>query len=123
VKGNCQVVENATVASHILQSLAKTATCWSIIWRFVVFILIRKDWWVLAYFGDLAALAARLRTEGLDVRNLGQVGITLWEAENGFFFPASELEENSELVARREFHTIIAKRSGSHRRPELRLAS
>ena len=62
------------------------------------------------YLEDLPALAAKLRAEGLDVRNLGQIGITLWDEESGFFFPASELEENADLVARRDFEGILAKR-------------
>jgi hypothetical protein len=67
----------------------------------------------LTYLDDLAVLAARLRAEGLDVRNLGQVGITLWDEDNGFFFPVSELEENAELVAQRDFAAILAKRNGT----------
>ena len=77
----------------------------------------------LTYLDDLAVLAARLRAEGLDVRNLGQVGITLWGEEQGFFFPASELEENADLVSRRDFAAILAKRSGGRSRPDIRLAS
>jgi hypothetical protein len=77
----------------------------------------------LAYLDDLAVLAAKLRDEGLDVRNLGQVGITLWETDNGFFFPASELEENAELVARRDFLAILAKRNRARARTDLPLAS
>jgi hypothetical protein len=86
----------------------------------------RKDWWVLAYLGDLSVLATRLRADGLDVRNLGQVGITLWNEDSGFFFPVAELEENSDLVARRDFEAILAKRSGAHRpqrRPDLQTVS
>jgi len=45
----------------------------------------------------------------------GQIGITLWEEDSGFFFPAAELEENAELVARRDFEAILAKRNGSSR--------
>jgi hypothetical protein len=67
------------------------------------------------YVEDLPVLAAKLRAEGLDVRNLGQIGITLWEEDSGFFFPAAELEENAELVARRDFEAILAKRNGSSR--------
>jgi hypothetical protein len=66
----------------------------------------------LAYFGDLSTLASRLRAEGLDVRNLGQIGITLWDTSKGVFFPAQELEENADLVARRDFEAIVAKRTG-----------
>ena len=73
----------------------------------------------MAYFGDLSVLAAGLRKDGLDARNLGQVGITVWDEEQGFFFPACELEENAELVARRDFLAIVAKRTS----PRVRLAS
>jgi len=69
----------------------------------------------LAYFGDLAALAASLRSEGLDVRNLGQIGITVWTASEGFYFPAAELEDNAELVARRDFQAILSRRNGARR--------
>ena len=71
------------------------------------------------YVDDLPVLAAKLRSEGLDVRNLGQVGITLWDDTTGVFFPASELEENAELVERRDFEAILAKRNGSRRRSHL----
>ena len=67
------------------------------------------------YVEDLPVLAAKLRAEGLDVRNLGQVGITLWGEGSGFFFPVSELEENADLVARRDFTAILAKRNGPKR--------
>jgi hypothetical protein len=77
----------------------------------------------LAYLGDLAALAARLRADGLDVRNLGQVGITLWSTDQGYFFPVSELEENADLVEARNFTDIIGKRNKARHRPDLRLAS
>ena len=68
------------------------------------------------YVDDLPVLAAKLRAEGLDVRNLGQVGITLWDDSGGVFFPASELEENADLVERRDFDAILARRNGSRRR-------
>ncbi len=77
----------------------------------------------MAYLDDLAMLAAKLRAEGLDVRNLGQVGITLWDTDHGFFFPAGELQENAELVERRDFATILAKRKGSRTRSEPSLVS
>jgi hypothetical protein len=65
------------------------------------------------YVEDLPVLAAKLRAEGLDVRNLGHIGITLWDDSSGTFFPVSELEENAELVAQRDFEAIRAKRNGS----------
>ena len=59
---------------------------------------------------DLAVLAARLRSEGFDARNLAQVGITIWEGDEGHFYPAAELRQNSNLVIRRDFRAIRARR-------------
>lgn len=71
------------------------------------------------YAENLSALAAKLRAEGLDVRNLGDEGITLWDEESGVFFSASELEENANLVAHRDFAAIVEKRHGSWGRPRV----
>ena len=60
---------------------------------------------------DLSVLAARLRTEGFDCRNLSQVGITIWENGSGHFYPAAELHQNSALVIRRDFEAIRARRA------------
>lgn len=62
---------------------------------------------------DLAVLAARLRNEGFDCRNLAQVGITIWEGGKGHFYPAAELRQYSNLVVRRDFEGIRARREGS----------
>ena len=59
---------------------------------------------------DLAVLAAKLRKEGFDARNLAQVGITIWEGSVGHFYPLWELCQNHDLVARRDFGAILAKR-------------
>jgi hypothetical protein len=59
---------------------------------------------------DLSVLAARLRNEGFDARNLAQVGITIWESGEGHFYPADELRQNSNLVMRRDFPAIRARR-------------
>ena len=59
---------------------------------------------------DLTVLAARLRNEGFDCRNLAQVGITIWQDGVGHFYPAAELRQNSALVIRREFDAIRARR-------------
>ncbi len=59
---------------------------------------------------DLSVLAARLRNEGFDCRNLAQVGITIWENGVGHFYPAAELRQHSALVMRREFDAIRARR-------------
>ncbi len=61
---------------------------------------------------DLAVLAARLRSEGYDCRNLAQVGITIWEDGQGHFYPAGELRQHSNLVIRRDFASIRARREG-----------
>ena len=59
---------------------------------------------------DLSVLAARLRNEGYDCRNLSQVGITIWADGIGHFYPAAELRQNSALVIRRDFDAIRARR-------------
>ena len=59
---------------------------------------------------DLSVLAARLRNEGFDCRNLSQVGITIWQEGQGHFYPAAELRQYSALVIRREFDAIRARR-------------
>ena len=59
---------------------------------------------------DLSVLAARLRNEGFDCRNLAQVGITIWIEGQGHFYPADELRQNSALVIRRDFDGIRARR-------------
>jgi len=61
---------------------------------------------------DLSVLAARLRSEGFDCRNLAQVGITIWEEGQGNFYPAAELNMNTNLVIRRDFQGIRARRDG-----------
>ena len=61
---------------------------------------------------DLSVLAARLRSEGFDCRNLAQVGITIWEGGQGNFYPAAELHMNTNLVIRRDFEGIRARRAG-----------
>jgi hypothetical protein len=62
---------------------------------------------------DLSILAARLRNEGFDCRNLAQVGITIWEGGQGHFYPAAELRQNTNLVMRRDFSAIRARRDNS----------
>ena len=62
---------------------------------------------------DLSVLATRLRNEGFDCRNLSQVGITIWEEGKGHFYPAAELLQNTNLVIRRDFEGIRARRDRS----------
>jgi hypothetical protein len=62
---------------------------------------------------DLAVLAARLRNEGFDCRNLAQVGITIWEGGEGHFYSAAELRQFSNFVIRRDFEAIRARRDSS----------
>jgi len=45
----------------------------------------------------LADLAAQLRKQGFDARNLGQVGITIWHGGKGHFFSS---ERSRELTAK-----------------------
>jgi hypothetical protein len=42
---------------------------------------------------DLAGLAAGLRQEGYEARNLGQVGITVWKDGHGVFLSAEEVRK------------------------------
>lgn len=48
---------------------------------------------------ELADLAARLRNQGFDARNLGQVGITIWHEGQGHFFPSDKSGELARLAA------------------------
>ena len=41
---------------------------------------------------DLASIAAELRHEGYEARNLGQVGITVWKDGHGVYLAAEELK-------------------------------
>jgi hypothetical protein len=45
----------------------------------------------------LADVAAQLRKQGFEARNLGQVGITVWHGGKGHFFP---LEKSRDLTAK-----------------------
>ena len=45
----------------------------------------------------LANLAAQLRQQGFDARNLGPVGITIWHGGKGHFFAS---EKSRELTAK-----------------------
>ena len=48
---------------------------------------------------DPAYVAAALRQEGYEARNLGQVGITVWKDGQGVFLPAEELKRLNGNVA------------------------
>lgn len=52
---------------------------------------------------DLSTLAGELRKQGLDARNLGQVGITIWEGRHGCYLSAEEVREMGARLAPREF--------------------
>jgi hypothetical protein len=41
---------------------------------------------------DLSSVAAALRQEGYEARNLGQAGITVWKDGHGVFLSADELK-------------------------------
>jgi len=66
--------------------------------------------------GDLSNFADQLRKEGFDARNLGQVGITIWEGSDGFFIPADELKQLPRNVQLRDFRQILEQRkaNGNH---------
>ena len=59
---------------------------------------------------DLSSLAAQLRKEGFVARNLGQVGITIWEGSNGFFISAEELRQLPHQFTPRDFSRILEQR-------------
>jgi hypothetical protein len=46
---------------------------------------------VLMVVSDLSSIAAGLRQEGYEARNLGQVGITVYKDGRGIYLPAEEL--------------------------------
>jgi hypothetical protein len=59
---------------------------------------------------DLSTLADQLRKDGYDARNLGQVGITVWENGHGFFLPAEELRQLPRELTTRDFHQVLKRR-------------
>lgn len=59
---------------------------------------------------DLSTLADQLRKDGYDARNLGQVGITVWENGQGFFLPAEELRQLPRDLTTRDFHQVLKRR-------------
>ncbi len=59
---------------------------------------------------DLSTLADQLRKEGYDARNLGQVGITVWENGNGFFLAAEELRQLPRDLTARDFAQVLKRR-------------
>jgi hypothetical protein len=60
--------------------------------------------------GDLSTFADQLRKEGFDARNLGQVGITVWEGHDGSFIPAEELRQLPRDVQLSDFRRILRQR-------------
>jgi len=65
--------------------------------------------------GDLSTLADQLRREGFVARNLGQVGITIWEGSEGFFFSAEELKELSRQLMPHDFRQVLERRRANGR--------
>lgn len=49
---------------------------------------------------DLSNVAAALRQEGYEARNLGQVGVTVWKDGQGVFFFAEELQRLNGNISR-----------------------
>jgi hypothetical protein len=60
---------------------------------------------------DLASLAARLRQEGFDARNLGSVGITIWRDGHGYYFAAAESARLEALMSARTLEAALAQRA------------
>jgi hypothetical protein len=71
---------------------------------------------------DLATLAADLKKEGFEARNLGRMGISIWEGSVGHYYPLAELQQNASLVARRDFHAIRREREEERDYRERRFA-
>jgi hypothetical protein len=49
---------------------------------------------------DLSSVAAALRQEGYEARNLAQVGVTVWKDGRGLFIPADDLRRMNGNLAR-----------------------
>jgi hypothetical protein len=56
---------------------------------------------------DLSILADQLRRNGFEARNLAQVGITVWDGREGFFFSADELRELPPQLSARDFGQVL----------------
>jgi hypothetical protein len=63
--------------------------------------------------GDLSTFADQLRKEGFDARNLGQVGITVWEDGHGVFLPAEELRHLPREMTVRDFEQFLNRRKAN----------
>ncbi len=63
--------------------------------------------------GDLSTLAATLRRDGFEARNLGQVGLTIWRNGEGVFVSREELSQFSSSLSAKDIEKILerAKRS------------
>jgi hypothetical protein len=59
---------------------------------------------------DLSTFADLLRKEGFDARNLGQVGITIWQDGDGVFLPAEELKQLPRDLTVRDFEQVLRRR-------------
>jgi len=57
---------------------------------------------------DLSTLADQLRRNGFEARNLAQVGITIWDDGEGFFFSAEELRQLPSQLTTRDFGQVLA---------------
>ena len=66
--------------------------------------------------GDLSTFADQLRKGGLDARNLGQVGITVWQGHDGFFFSAEELRQLPRQPTAPEFQQMLESRKANDAR-------
>ena len=59
---------------------------------------------------DLSTLADQLRKEGFTARNLGQVGITIWEGSQGVFLSTEQLKQLPPEFKPRDFHRMLEQR-------------
>jgi hypothetical protein len=64
---------------------------------------------------DLSTLADQLRRQGLDARNLAQVGITIWDGGKGFFISAEELRGLPHHITARDFRQVLDDRGADGR--------
>lgn len=62
---------------------------------------------------DLSTFARQLRQEGFEARNLGQVGITIWQGPDGYFIPADELKQLPRNLTVQDFQEVLDRRRGN----------
>jgi len=60
---------------------------------------------------DLSSLAQLLREQGVEARNLAQVGITIWEGSHGCFLSAEELRVLAGPLSPPDFYLELRSRA------------